>query len=52
MCDYYQKLKRYKRFLTKQQYSVLKGQIKCGQGDAAMVGLKTILNRKFGGVPQ
>ena len=34
------------RLLTKQQYKTLRGQVLAGDGDAAMRGLCTILNRR------
>lgn len=40
----YMILKRVKYKLSKQQYSTIKGQIKSGNYDAAMKGIKTCLN--------
>ena len=49
MCDYYFELKKHKSKLSHDQYRLLKGQIRSGQGEAAMKGLQTILNRRRGG---
>jgi hypothetical protein len=38
-------LKKYKDYLTRQQYRTLKGQIIAGDKEAAMKGLKKILKR-------
>lgn len=39
-------LKKYRRHLTFQQFSTLKGQAKAGDIDAAFKGLKKLLHRK------
>lgn len=39
----YELLKKYKRHLTIQQYRTIKGQIRKGDAQAAMVGLKRLL---------
>ena len=46
MCDYYGELKKHRRKISHDQYRTLKGQIRSGQGEAAMKGLQTILKRK------
>ena len=43
----YKTLKEYRRHLTRQQIRTLAGQIKAGQGDAAMNGLAKILDRQY-----
>jgi hypothetical protein len=45
---FWQKLKENRPNLTKQQYNTLKGQAKSGNVDAAMRGLKTLLDRRDG----
>ena len=39
-------LKKYRRHLTFQQFSTLKGQAKAGDIDAAFKGLKNLLRRR------
>ena len=39
-------LKENKRFLSKQEYSTIRGQIIAGQSEAAMKGLNKLLKRK------
>lgn len=46
--NYYEILKKNRDELTKQQYLLLKGQIKSGDGEGAMKGIRTILRRKNG----
>lgn len=41
----YRYLDQCKKYLTKQQYKTLKGQIKAGDGVGAIVGMKTIIER-------
>lgn len=38
-------LRRHKRLLTKQQYKTIKGQILSGDGEGAMRGIGTIIQR-------
>ena len=38
-------LKKYKKYLTKQQYKTLKGQILSGNKDGAMKGLRKIMRK-------
>lgn len=40
-------LKKYKEYLTRQQYRTLKGQIIAGDKEAAMKGLKKLLKRNI-----
>ena len=42
----YNLLKKYKKHLTMQQYRTIKGQIHKGDSQAAMVGLKRLLEAK------
>lgn len=42
----YKAIKQNRKYLTKHQYKVLRGQIKAGSPAAAMKGLVTILNRR------
>ena len=46
----YRTLKKYRKFLTKQQYKTIKGQITAGDLMGANKGLKRLLNRKKEGV--
>lgn len=44
MKQYFILLNRYKNRLTKQQYRTIKGQIKAGEYEGAMKGLKRLAN--------
>lgn len=44
----YKKIKEYKRFLYADQRRQLKGQIRAGDPDGAMKGLRTILHNRWG----
>ena len=42
----YKLLKKYKWKLTRQQYATIKGQVKKGDFDGALIGINKILNYK------
>lgn len=44
--NYYIILEKFKRFLSRQQYNTFKGQIKAGNGEAFIKGLKKIMQRQ------
>jgi hypothetical protein len=44
MKQYFILLNRHKNHLTKQQYRTIKGQIKAGEYEGAMKGLKRLVN--------
>ncbi len=46
LSEYMTLLKKYRRYLTFQQYSTLRGQAKAGDIDAAFKGLKKLLHRR------
>lgn len=39
-------LNTHKKYLTKQQYSTLKGQIRAGEVETAMKGLQNVIRKK------